>query len=231
MNVVVSTHTVAMDAHIVKGRLEAEGIPATLEDDQYITMDWFLSSALGGVKVSVPEAFVDDAIKILELTDNDEYQISKLDSEALPEAVAADFIPEVPMRCPKCDSYKISKLEWMRNLSLVVLYFFHSPLAFSQRYYSCDDCGHVFRSDKGVFSSASRSIVFVLSLLLAMFMVFVLFFSGSNYSNYLTRSNGSDMIFYSDEPPADWDEAEQYEYENPYEGVPREELPKPDGAY
>ena len=55
MSAVVSVHTVAMDAYIIKGRLEAEGIPAFLSDDQYITMDWSLSLALGGVKVMVPE--------------------------------------------------------------------------------------------------------------------------------------------------------------------------------
>lgn len=57
-NSIVSVHTIAMDAHIIKRRLEAEGIPAYLTDDQYITMDWMFSQALGGVKVRAPNAYI-----------------------------------------------------------------------------------------------------------------------------------------------------------------------------
>lgn len=230
MNVVVSTHTVAIDAHIVKGRLEAEGIPAALEDDQYITMDWFLSTALGGVKVSVPEAYEEAALEVLQKTNNNEYQLSKLDSEALAQEPAAEFVPEVPTECPKCHSYKISRIEWMRHLSLVVLYFLHSPIAFSQRYYSCDDCGHVFRADKSNFSNVTWTVVTIFSILLAMLMVFVLVYSGGSRGYYVDRSNGPDMVFYPEESSGDWEE-ESYEYENPMEDVSREDLPEPSGPY
>ena len=237
MNVVVSTHTVAIDAHIVKGRLEAEGIPAFIEDDQYITMDWFLSSALGGVKVSVPEAYRDAALEIVQGTENDEYQISLLDSEALAEEPAANYVPEVPLECPECHGYKISKLEWMRHLSLIVVYFIHAPIAFSQRYYSCDDCGHVFRADKSSVSLFTRTVIAVLSILIAMAMVFALFFYGFQQDSYLSRSNGPDMMIIMDEPPPpgwteeEWTAEAPSEYENPMEGVPIEDLPKPDGPY
>jgi hypothetical protein len=237
MNVVVSAHTVAIDAYIVKGRLEAEGIPAFLVDDQYITMDWLLSVALGGVKVSVPLAYRDAALEIIQNTENDEYQIDKLDCEALAEEPAAQYIPEVPLECPKCHSYKISRLEWMRHLSLIVVFFVHAPIAFSQRYYTCDDCGHVFRADKSSAIGFTRTVIAVLSILVAMAMVFVLVFSGFPQDTYLSRSNGGDMALYWDEgPPADWSDAnwteeETYHYTNPMEGVAREDLPKPDGPY
>ncbi|MFP4559985.1 MAG: DUF4870 domain-containing protein [Thiohalorhabdus sp.] len=53
-------------AHIAKGRLEAEGIPAEIADDHLIQTDWLYGVALGGIKVQVPEAHAARAHSILE---------------------------------------------------------------------------------------------------------------------------------------------------------------------
>ena len=39
---------------LLKGKLEADGIPAVLKDQETIVMDWMLSNALGGIKLIVP---------------------------------------------------------------------------------------------------------------------------------------------------------------------------------
>ena len=217
MSAVVSIHTVAMDAHIIKGRLEAEGIPAFLSDDQYITMDWSLSLALGGVKVMVPEAYKDSAFQIVQFTEDDKYLISNLDSDALVENAAANFVPEVSIKCPRCNGQNISKVEWMRKLSLLVLFGVHAPIAFSQRFYCCDDCSHVFREGGNGFTNFMYKLVLGLSILLALLMLFISPLSDSQGVSYLSGSSDQDMIFYLEETPADWQDDEFFEYENPME--------------
>ena len=48
-------------AHIVRGRLEAEGIVAWLADEHSVLMNWDWRLALGGVKVRVATEQFDDA--------------------------------------------------------------------------------------------------------------------------------------------------------------------------
>lgn len=56
---------VPMDAHILRGRLEAEGIPALVADGQLVQTNNLLSVAVGGVRVQVPEPFVAEALAIM----------------------------------------------------------------------------------------------------------------------------------------------------------------------
>lgn len=64
--VTVGTFDKAAEAHAVRCRLEAEGLAAFLSDEFIVSMDWFLSNAVGGIKVQVPENEVERALEILE---------------------------------------------------------------------------------------------------------------------------------------------------------------------
>ncbi len=45
-------------------QLEGSGIPGTVTDDHTVSTDWMLSNAVGGVKVKVPEDYVQEAIEL-----------------------------------------------------------------------------------------------------------------------------------------------------------------------
>ena len=51
--VTIASFTSPLEAHMARGRLEAEGIPAFIAHENHIWAEWFLSNALGGVKVQV----------------------------------------------------------------------------------------------------------------------------------------------------------------------------------
>lgn len=53
------------DAHIAKGRLEAEGLSPVLGDSHLVQTDWLYSAALGGIKLQVPEAQAERARAVL----------------------------------------------------------------------------------------------------------------------------------------------------------------------
>ena len=54
--VTILTFTYPHDAIIIKGRLEADGIPCFLKDELTVQVDNFYTNALGGVKLQVKES-------------------------------------------------------------------------------------------------------------------------------------------------------------------------------
>ncbi len=54
-----------MDAHIVRGFLEAYGIPAMLADHHLVHMNSLLNVAVGGIGVRVPASRVAEAQEII----------------------------------------------------------------------------------------------------------------------------------------------------------------------
>ncbi|WP_456445070.1 putative signal transducing protein [Thiolapillus sp.] len=67
MLVTISSFSLPHEANIAKATLESAGIPAFLADEHTIGMNWFYSNALGGVKLKVPQSFVDEAKELLML--------------------------------------------------------------------------------------------------------------------------------------------------------------------
>lgn len=63
--VTIATFDNIVDAHIALGRLQAEGIPAVLADQNLVQTDWLYSIAVGGIKLQVPESFAERARKEL----------------------------------------------------------------------------------------------------------------------------------------------------------------------
>lgn len=63
--VTLTTYFKAIEAHILRTRLEAEEIPAYVFDEHIITANWFLAPMMGGVRVQVPQAFLAQAKIIL----------------------------------------------------------------------------------------------------------------------------------------------------------------------
>ena len=55
MLTVVMRTTNPLEAHILGGRFEAEGIPAFILFEHHVWAKWTLSNALGGVRLLVPQ--------------------------------------------------------------------------------------------------------------------------------------------------------------------------------
>lgn len=55
-----------LEAELAKGLLESEGIEAFLFDDNMLRMDWFNANAIGGAKLRVDAANVEEANRILD---------------------------------------------------------------------------------------------------------------------------------------------------------------------
>lgn len=74
-----------MDCHILKGRLETEGIPCSIYDENLIWVHPFKAVAIGGVKLKVPSDKCIQSQKIIDQTaqgklfdDTGEYQVEEI---------------------------------------------------------------------------------------------------------------------------------------------------------
>jgi Putative prokaryotic signal transducing protein len=63
--IIVATFMKIEDAYLARARLEGNGIAAHIRDEGVVGLDWFLSNAIGGVKVEVEEEDVQSAREIL----------------------------------------------------------------------------------------------------------------------------------------------------------------------
>ena len=72
----------ALEAEMLRGCLEAEGIPATLGDVQTVQTDTLLTVALGGIRVMVPEVFADAARRTVEAFERGELAIDELPADS-----------------------------------------------------------------------------------------------------------------------------------------------------
>ncbi|MBS0664549.1 MAG: DUF2007 domain-containing protein [Verrucomicrobia bacterium] len=61
----IASFSQPVEAHLLRTRLEAEGIPAYIRDENLVTLDWLYSNAVGGVKVDVADEDYERAVAIL----------------------------------------------------------------------------------------------------------------------------------------------------------------------
>lgn len=108
-------------------RLEAAGIPAYVQDEHFIQMDWLYSKAIGGVRV----------------------QIADDDFDEEREFLAADSPQPAPdaenVVCPACGSQHTAPDELPRRIAFLSLLVIQFPLLFTRRRWRCASCHYVFR--------------------------------------------------------------------------------------
>jgi hypothetical protein len=121
---IVDRYVNAIDAHIVRGRLEAEGIPAEVGNEHLVTQNWLWSQAVGGVVIRVPAGRLADAREVIAALDKGEY--------AQPSSDDTDV-------CEHCGS-SLVRVGMTRELSLFSSFFIGLPLPFRRQIYRCPNC-------------------------------------------------------------------------------------------
>lgn len=124
--VTVASYTDAIQAHLARGKLEAEGMHAEVAHEHHIWADWMLSNALGGVKVQVWADQVDRAKKILADLDSGKFEIED----------------EYKIHCPKCNSTELDEQRTRWKIAFLGLFILHIPLPYRRGQLTCQHCGH-----------------------------------------------------------------------------------------
>jgi hypothetical protein len=110
------------DAHLLRLRLEAGGVPAHVQDENTIQMDWLLSNAIGGVRVMVEE---EDADRVREILAEEPVEGADSDRPA----------------CPDCLSTHTAPDEGPRRFAFLTLATVGFPLFLHKHRWKCTDCG------------------------------------------------------------------------------------------
>ncbi|MCA0131439.1 putative signal transducing protein [Winogradskyella alexanderae] len=125
--VTVARYTYSSEAQIIKGRLEAEGIPVFLRDNITIDTDPLVSNAIGGVKLKVLARDKNKAKDILNSITN--YTIDNEGSL---------------VSCPNCNNKHVSlysTISDFKSFFSFLIGFVTGTLPFTARYkYRCEDC-------------------------------------------------------------------------------------------
>jgi len=106
------------DVQILKGKLESEGIPVFLRDENTLNSDPLISSAIGGVKL---EVFSEDKERALAIYD--EIRAYALDDD------------DNPITCPNCKAKKSEAFYERKGIFNKLFPFFE------KRKYKCLNCG------------------------------------------------------------------------------------------
>lgn len=72
---VVARFFAATDAYLLKACLESNEVPAVVADAHLVQANQFLTTAVGGVRVMVPESHFERALRIRKAYDAGEYQL------------------------------------------------------------------------------------------------------------------------------------------------------------
>jgi len=114
------------EALLAKGSLESAGIECFLADENLVRLDWFISNFIGGIKLNVRVADVENARKILD--------------EPILEGLYVQGVGlyEQP-RCPKCQSLDVNFQELDRPIAYITA-FLRLPMPVQRPAWRCHAC-------------------------------------------------------------------------------------------
>jgi hypothetical protein len=126
------------EAMVGRSLLEAAGIPAWIQDENLVRMDWFYSNAVGGIRLQV-EA-------------RDEAAAREVLDQPVPESIAFDGGDEfVQPRCPMCGSLETSFIGPFRGAAMLTREVMSAQLPPDREGWLCRACGTVWEDmDDGV---------------------------------------------------------------------------------
>src|SRR5690606_14496687 len=88
----VAAYCDPIEAQLALGLLQAEGIPARLDDTGTAIANWEWRLAIGGMRLRVPDAQVVHARRVLAALDAGEYALEDTDIEERRDAGEADAV-------------------------------------------------------------------------------------------------------------------------------------------
>lgn len=141
----ILTVTYPHEAHLVKGYLESNGIEVVLQDEITAQVNSLYSSAIGGVKIQVSEADLDEGMKVLE--SGGFILKNAANKTADMEVVFLDSSTNKKV-CPFCNSENMGKKRDPNLLVLVVYLFLGFMFPIFKAGYHCYDCGKQWKFKK-----------------------------------------------------------------------------------
>ena len=142
----IATFSKPEEAHLFRMRLEAAGIPAFVQDEYIVQMDWLYSNAIGGVRVQIADEDVQAAREFL-AADADEVHVADEDMLGIPTAddEKTSESSTVNPTCPACGSDETKPDPFPHRVSLFGFFATDLPFITFRNRWRCESCKSVFR--------------------------------------------------------------------------------------
>ena len=128
----------ALEAHMLRTRLEADGVPAFIQNEHLIYAKWSLALALGGVRVCVVEEDAERASAVVRACLAGEYRAQLM----------AEFGDLDDPSCPACGSTRFESRSSYLDIALVAAAVFGGFIFPARAYvHRCQTCGHRWDGD------------------------------------------------------------------------------------
>lgn len=135
-----------LEAHMAKSYLESEGIVAIIQDELTAQVHHFYSTAIGGVKLMVPEEKAELGKEVLHrggfIVDRD------MQKQKVVEVLNKDQVYNKSI-CPFCKSDNITKKRDPSILVVIVYFILGAIFPIFRPGFHCYDCGKEWRFEKG----------------------------------------------------------------------------------
>ncbi len=131
--IAVASFSQPVEAHLARTKLESEGIPCVVGDENLIRVDWLLSNAVGGVKLMVPVSEVDRA--------RDALRPQPRLVVASPHGEHADG----EMICPRCRSDDVYFNRYSRRMAGFFILLVGFLIPWRDRRWACTQCGYEWK--------------------------------------------------------------------------------------
>jgi hypothetical protein len=131
--IAVASYSQPVEAHLARTKLESEGIPCVVNDEHLVRVDWFLSNAVGGVKLMVPRTEAQRARDALRPR-------PRLVAVAGRRATA-----DGETVCPRCRSDDVYYSRYNRRVAGVFILLLGFLIPWRDRRWTCTECDYQWK--------------------------------------------------------------------------------------
>ncbi|MGC3989622.1 MAG: DUF2007 domain-containing protein [Chthoniobacteraceae bacterium] len=121
----IATFSKPEEAHLLRIRLESVGIPAFVQDEAMVQLDWLYSNAIGGVRVQVADEEVEEAQQLL----REDRGVEEIQCDP---------------RCPKCGSTALETEAYSKRIAFLSVLLLLIPLIIPRKRIRCTACLHTW---------------------------------------------------------------------------------------
>jgi len=131
--IAIASFSQPVEAHLARTKLESEGIPCVIGNENLVRVDWLLSNAVGGVKVMVPRWEAEHARDVLR------------PQPRLVVVAERGALADGEMICPRCRCDDVYYRRYNRRVAGVFMLLLGFLIPWRDHRWSCTRCGYEWK--------------------------------------------------------------------------------------
>lgn len=132
------------EAHLFRTRLEAAGLEAYVQDENFVQLNWLMSNAVGGVRVQVADEDFDSAREFF--SGEAAYEVPHVSEFPCPSCASErTAVDASPRRLGALTMLLLMFGQWLLAVVSVIVFLGKREFRYSHRRWRCHACNHLWR--------------------------------------------------------------------------------------